>query len=435
MAKQGKGGGKGHGGARSLKSGTPLKRSEARSGATKAPARRGGRATAVTPADPVRQFRELVEALRYPRRSEPWALSNFTFFAGAGFSKSWDAAAPVGTALFEFPGRLLDDVLDPEVLARQFGVERESIDLEAIRQIGYQIDMYERYPDIRSRYADGQNLRTIRGALRAATLDRYTQLTELNYFDAETAKFPEQASTPDREAILTFFRHLLTCSDGSQFFAEGIRTNFVTTNYDFVIETILDNIIGFDDSFALYTYRGFTPSKISGLDNPKFVHGNWLVWQLIKLNGGFEILRDGDDYVLDYGRRSVAEVRRKPPVIMIPSREQDYSDPYFAAIFPKAVRLMRETRVLVIVGYSMPEDDALMRFVIRQFSEEPEDGRFKTIFYIDPFLSEAEMRAKLATVFPGMSAYRAPHVVPFKGTFGEFAAQYVALLDKSDLDD
>ncbi len=50
---------------------------------------------------------------------------------------------------------------------------------------------------------------------------------------------------------------------------------------------------------------------------------------------------------------------------------------------PKAVRLLRETSVLMIVGYRLPEDDALMRFIVHQFAEEPEDGREKIIFYVD----------------------------------------------------
>jgi hypothetical protein len=386
--------------------------------------------------DTVHTFRRLVEEFRYPQGdSRQWPLTNFTFLAGAGFSKSWDPDAPIGTALFDFPGSAMDDVLDTEVLRRQFGVDRDGVDLEAIRQIGYQIDMYERYPDIRSRYADGQNLRTIRAGLRAATVERYGQLAALNYFDLQSLKFPLGKLTPNRQAILGLFNHLRRCGDGSTFFAEGIRTNFVTTNYDFVIETILDNLIGPDDSWLLYTYRGITPSRISGFVNPKQTHAHWLVSQVIKLNGGFEILRDGDGYAFDYSERTVAEIRERPPVIMLPSREQDYSDPYFADIFPKAVRLMRETRVLIIVGYSLPDDDALMRFVIRQFAEDPEDGREKIIIYIDPFLEENTMRDKLNTVFPTMSTYGAPQILAFKGTFVNFAEQYVSLIEAGDFDD
>lgn len=100
-----------------------------------------------------------------------------------------------------------------------------------------------------------------------------------------------------------------------------------------------------------YTRHRACGRRVSGYANPKPTHGHWLVSHLIKLNGGFEILRDGDGYRFEYGYRERAEIREHPPVIMLPSREQDYGDPYFAAIFPKAVRLMRETRVLVIVGY------------------------------------------------------------------------------------
>lgn len=45
--------------------------------------------------DAVTAFRKLVENYRYPQTSiEPWPLTNITFLAGAGFSKSWDAGEP-----------------------------------------------------------------------------------------------------------------------------------------------------------------------------------------------------------------------------------------------------------------------------------------------------------------------------------------------------
>src|ERR1700726_3827266 len=100
---------------------------------------------------------------------------------------------------------------------------------------------------------------------------------------------------------------------------------------------------------------------------------------------------------------------KKPPVLMLPSREQDYTDPYFRTIFPKAVRLMRDSKVLILVGYSLPEDDALMRFVIRQFAEEAEDGRDKVIFYIDPLPRETKL-ARLKSIFPSMDYQEAPAV-------------------------
>ena len=285
----------------------------------------------------------------------------------------------------------------------------DEITPEQLRQIVYQIDMYERYPDVRSRYMDEQNLRIFRGALRAAVVDRYDKITSLNYFDERISKFPLISPTTQQQHILAFFRHLHSRIDGSQGPAEGIRTQFVTTNYDYVIETILDNLIAPDDSLFLYTYRGFTPSRVVNQPNMAPVHEHWLVQHLLKINGGFEILREGENYVLDYSQRSPARVTADPPILMLASREQDYSDPYFKTVFPKVVRLMRDTTVLVIVGYSLPPDDALIRFFLRQFAEEPEDGRGRVIFYIGPG-TDKEKRTVLENVFPSMALERAPEV-------------------------
>jgi hypothetical protein len=288
--------------------------------------------------------------------------------------------------------------------------------------------MYERYPDVRSRYVDEQNLRMFRGALRAAVVDRYDRITDLNYFDRDASKFPLRAPTKRQQDIVSFFRHLHLRIDGSQGPAEGVRTHFVTTNYDYVIETILDNILAPDDSLFLYTYRGFTPSHIVDEPNMAPVHEHWLVQHLLKINGGFEILRRGEGYVLDYGRRSPPDVTAEPPILMLASREQDYSDPYFKTVFPKVVRLMRDTTVLVIVGYSLPKDDALIRFFIRQFAEEPEDGLGKVVFYIGPG-TDQQKRDVLQEVFPSMEMDSAPHLITYNHGFDAFVAECLQLAD------
>jgi SIR2-like domain len=225
------------------------------------------------------------------------------------------------------------------------------------------------------------------------------------------------------------FDYLRRCADGSNFFAEGIRVHFATTNYDYVIETILDNIIGPDDSHYLYTYRGFTPSEIVGFSSRIVTHQHWLVDHLLKLNGGFEILRTAEKYQLHHGKRTRDEIIEQPPVVMLPSREQDYTDQYFRTIFPKAVRLMRDSRVLVLVGYSLPEDDALMRFIIRQFAEEPEDGRGKYLFYVD-LLDRGFKMERLHSVFPSIKEFEVPIVFTFEGSFADFAAECLEALSQ-----
>ncbi len=378
-----------------------------------------------------RTFMDLVAAFSYQQGPRPQrrGLTHFTFFAGAGFSKSWDPKAPVGSELFTLNSDIIEKVANVGALARMFGLDAlDEITPDQLRQVVYQIDMYERYPDVRSRYMDEQNLSMLRGALRAAVLDRYDKITRLNYFDRTISKFPLISPTKRQHDILSFFGHLHARIDGSQGLSEGVRTHFVTTNYDFVVETILDNIIAPDDSLFLYTYRGFTPKQIVDEPNMALVHEHWLVQHLLKINGGFEILRRNGGYVLDYSMRSLEAVMSDPPILMLASREQDYSDPYFKTVFPKVVRLMGDTTVLVVVGYSLPQDDALIRFFLRQFAEEPEDGRGKYIFYIGPG-TDRDKRTVLGEVFPLMASEQAPHVVTYNGGFDAFAAECLPLAD------
>jgi hypothetical protein len=110
---------------------------------------------------------------------------------------------------------------------------------------------------------------------------------------------------------------------------------------------------------------------------------------------------------------------------MLPSREQDYADDYFRALFPKAVRLLHESKVLVIVGYSLPEDDALLRFIIRQFCEDEADAPLKYVFYVD-LMSEVDQLTRLKTVFPFAGSEL--HTQTFCGSFATWAGQVARLL-------
>ena len=310
-------------------------------------------------------------------------------------------------------------------LYRTFGLGfGEIISPSQLQQIVYQLNMYERYPDVRPRYVDEQNLHMFKTALKLAIIKRYEQITELNYFDSSSFKFPNSNSTPAQMNIINFFDSLFKQIDGSEFLVNGIRTHFVTTNYDFVIETILDNTLEQDDSLFLYTYRGFTPTPVVKRPALVPVHDHGLTWHLLKINGGFEILQSGDNYELDYSRRQYDDISSCPPVLILPSREQNYADPYFRSIFPKAVRLLRETKVLILVGYSLPKEDVLIRFILRQFAEEPEDGRGKYIFYIGPDI-DGKHREAIIQVFSTIKigAIKPLNLYVFNGGFDEFAAE------------
>jgi hypothetical protein len=184
-------------------------------------------------------FVTLVDHFRYQEGPQPKAmlLTNFTFWAGAGFSKSWDKDAPVADKLFTLDAGNLKELADPMVLSRMFGLNGEEIKLDDVRQIVYQLDMYERYSDVCSRYIDPQNINVIRAGLRAAVVRSYDKLARLNYFDSKAQKFPLALPSSQQRSILNFFDYIHRCVDGSGGFIEGIRCHFVTTNYDYVIET------------------------------------------------------------------------------------------------------------------------------------------------------------------------------------------------------
>jgi len=200
--------------------------------------------------------------------------------------------------------------------------------------------------------------------------------------------------------ILNFFYQIGRELDGSRGIPEGIRCHFISTNYDYLIESILDNILGEEDSITLYQYRGITPITVCEKETPMVCHDHWLVHNLFKINGGFEIIRkkSTNEYKFEYRKRSDEEISLDPPIIMLPSREQDYLDPYFRSVFPKAIRLLQESIVLVIIGYSIPEEDALLRFLIRQFAEDKRDIEDRLIFYID-LMEESAQIEKLKSIF------------------------------------
>jgi SIR2-like domain len=356
-------------------------------------------------------------------------LTNIVFWAGAGFSKAWEPASPVGSQLFALERGSLGNLSLLDTLIDLFGTDNQ-ISFEQLRQLLYQLDMYDRYPDLRSRYFDDQNICMSRNTLRQAIIANFNKLSHLNYFDATLNKFPLKKPSEAQRQILKFFNYVAHRSSGADAVSEGLRMQFITTNYDFVIETILDNFYADpEDSLFLYTYRGFTPTRVANHINPKPLHDHWLVWHLLKLNGGFEIVPEPGGYVLDYSKRAQDAIDANLPVLMLPSREQNYLDPYFRTIFPKAVRLLRESAVLVLIGYSLPADDALIRFIIRQFAEEREDGFGKYLFYIDP-LKNIDKLDRLSAVFPWAEDRQFPQMFLYEGGFSEFAKECVTLIPR-----
>lgn len=107
---------------------------------------------------------------------------------------------------------------------------------------------------------------------------------------------------------------------------------------------------------------------------------------------------------------------------MMPSKEQNYINPYFSSIFQKAVRLLQESDVLVIVGYSLSEEDALLRFLIRQFTEDLRDIHGKPIFYID-YTDQNLMEERLQGCFRYINRMNVNNIFTYSGGFVEWIAK------------
>jgi hypothetical protein len=353
--------------------------------------------------DIIQTFIELIKAASYkdkPFGGQLVPLTNISFFLGAGFSKSWDKNYPTGTELFSFDVKAYSDELYEFIDNIGYsGVGR--FDLSKFKDMAYQLSMQRKYPSIRSRYIDLYNINIIENVINAGITKRFKDLATINYVKESNEKLKlTKAPSKDQLNIVKFFRWLNDQSTGdTDGIPEGLRPHFITTNYDFLIESILDVILEPDDSHLLYTYRGFTPGKTNGVKTPRTVFKHWLVQSLIKINGGFEIYKDNNGFSVDYREKTDDELKMNAPVLIVPNREQDYTGAYFQTIFPKAIRILQESKVLIIVGYSLPEEDALLRLLLRQFAEENVDGTEKVIFNINP-MPENEQINKLESVFP-----------------------------------
>lgn len=375
----------------------------------------------------VDEFAQLLKAAQ-PQLGHTIRLTNVTFLLGAGFSKSWDSAFPVGSDLFSFTyseWSKLKGPLDEFLTLCNYKTFDLDIDASMFKDIVYQIGMMKKYPEMRPRYIDDQNLEIVEKHLRYLVRKKFESTAPLYYEDEQKLKFPA-GPTEEQQKILSFFSIVEKSGDGSSGVPEGLRASYLTTNYDFVIEGILDNILAFDDSYRIYTYRGITPVKYCGREPDTIVLDNWLVGNLLKINGGFEIFKSDGVFEFDYRKpKNDIALRENPPQLMLPSREQDYTQAYFRALFPKVIRLLHETSVLVVVGYSLPDEDALLRLIIRQFAEDRVDGTRKILFFVDLSAEESQIQ-KVNGVFPHANELKGLTVVPYSGSFAAWCDEVIA---------
>jgi hypothetical protein len=349
-----------------------------------------------------RKFCELVDKFSYKGKSrrKNIPLTNVTFFLGAGFSKAWDSKYPNSRELFYFenlfnykPCECIGEFVD------QCGYDPlNPINLDIFSECYYKLEMLKKYREIRPRYIDSQTLEIIENEFKYIVWDSLNKKVQINYLKDERVLFGNLNN--DQKEIVNFFHQLNDQSDGSRIVPEGLRTSFITTNYDFVLEGILDEYLStYDDFHLIHCYRGITPIHVNGLGNIKPLHNHWLVHNYYKLNGGFEIFHKNNFFNIDYRESNNENMVRTPPEIILPSKEQNYTSIYFQSIFSKITRLLQETTFLIIVGYGFPAEDALLRFILRHFAEDDRDMVNKFLLYID-IGNKDSLKEKIHTITP-----------------------------------
>jgi hypothetical protein len=389
----------------------------------------------------VKTFFDLVESHSYKGEGKGSDIcTNFVFFVGAGFSRAWGENFPEGKKLFEnFSNK---EPLFWEYIVRylqtmswckleEFYKDEFKIDFDDFKKIVFSLDMYEKHRELRPKYIDSNGLKMLRekfSALIALKMREYNPYSkELNSLYDTILNLPEEP-TEKQKKIIRFFNILRDRKNIYERSQEGIRVNHITTNYDSIIEYIYinDGVNKYDRSNLNYVYRGFTPNEYSGFSDIPMIKDDWLTESLFKLNGGLEIYCNPDGtYRVDYRKKECEDLQKESPLLILPSYEQDYSSPYFIEILQKSKELLTIAKVLIIVGYSLPEEDILIRFLLKHFALDETDFQDKTIFYIDKEKSHDELEKKLKRVFrEAISESFSKRVHTFSGSFNEFVEQF-----------
>src|SRR5439155_9854296 len=179
-------------------------------------------------------FRALINKFTYKGKSRA-PVCNFTFFLGAGFSKSWDERFPTGNELFHLPHEFWEKSSRyvVEFLDSLNYKSTDDLDPRRFKDLVYSLGMFRKYPEIRPRYVDDGNIEIVERELRGLTALKFHHHVNAYHFSETDQKILfTNAPNENQRKILELFQNLLRESDGSQGVSEGIRCNFVSTNYD-----------------------------------------------------------------------------------------------------------------------------------------------------------------------------------------------------------
>lgn len=302
-----------------------------------------------------------------------------SFFVGAGFSKAWDESYPLGNDLFSIKKistlkrkynffKVAEDlrIIEPAPRSKEYSKDCYNY----FKEIKFHLDIFKRYPSLMPNYLDSTLIIALEKEMKSFIKSRFIETVG--------EKELELKSTSDKNhRFIPFFDKLLKI---------GVKTSFVTTNYDFIIEKILINM-----SMDIHLNKGV-------IDQAKFDSKEWhkVKVDLFKINGGFEVFKDPSGlFYLDYNEKE------KSPNIILPSPEQNYDDKYFKSVFVKSANKLRESNTLVFIGYSLPVEDHTISFLLKNFTDTHRED--KEVIIIGRSLSSAQsIHEKASKLFPSI---------------------------------
>lgn len=270
-------------------------------------------------------------------------------FLGAGFSKAWDDNYPLSDDVFSITAKEAEEQVKDygffslfDALNLKWAEENASLKEKAsvFKTFKYNIDIYKRYPSLLPSHLDKQTMELFEEQVKLYIKNKFSQLVDQSEFSLSI----RGGLKKEKSNIVNFFKKL----------TQGSSLDVITTNYDIVIDKVLKRAA--PEKTIL---RGFPVHFNNELQCPK--RGGV---GLYKLNGGFEVIPEGSNFKIDYDSLKNKKIA---PNIILPSNDQDYGDKYFKNAFIKSSGQLRNADILIFIGYSFPEEDYVIQFLLKTF--------------------------------------------------------------------
>ncbi|PTO51565.1 SIR2 family protein [Vibrio splendidus] len=322
--------------------------------------------------------------------------SDLVFFSGAGFSKAWNSNYPLGFDLFSIDNieqlngsynfiRLADALKIPRPQKGSVDYAQQCYDY--FSDIKFHLDIYKRYPSLMLTTLDETTIHQFEKEIRNFIVTEFVDAVgkgELNL---------HQKSNLNQDMIKVFSRLHDTAKN----------LTFLSTNYDFIIEKIFFNI-GLENlnrgivNKQQFNINAWGTSKVN----------------LFKLNGGFEVFNDSEGFYLDYNESDLT------PNIILPSKDQNYSNKYYKNMFAKSANSLRDASKLVFVGYSLPFEDHTIRLLLKSFVDCL--GKNKEVYVINRNLESAlSVCEKVGQLYPELLANDSNSIFAIDGSLEDLA--------------